>query len=343
MSLQSPMTRERLESALAKQPRTPLAHLPTPLDECPRLAEILSGNTNGPRMFIKRDDLTGQALGGNKVRHLEYRVGDALARGCDTFIYADPYNAARATAAACARVGMRCVLLIHGHRDRPLQGNLLLAQLLGAELVFLDTDDPSEARQQVSATRQRLENEGLKPYPLQELLWYHLSAVISYLNAALELEQQLSDLGITKTHIYMVTGHSHTGLQLAAKLLGLPWKLTGIAVGQHFEREGPQAQWSKDTSDLLGFEQSLDPEEIETTFEYVGPGHGKPTRASVEAIKLVASTEGIILDPAYTGKAMAALINDVQKGRFSEEANIVFIHTGGIPLVFELAEELAKY
>ena len=341
--MKTPMTQERLESALANQPRVSLAHLPTPLDECPRLAQTLSGNAKGPRIFIKRDDLTGQALGGNKVRHLEYRMGDALARGCDTFIYADPYNAARATAAACAKVGMRCVLLIHGHRNRPLQGNLLLAQLLGAELVFLDTDDPREARQQVPEVRQRLEKEGRKPYALQELPWYHLSAVVSYLNAALELEQQLGDLSITNAHIYIVTGHSQTGLQLAAKLLGLPWKLTGVAVGQHFEHEQPQAQWSRDASELLGFEQSLGPGEIETTFEYVGPGHGRPTQTSVGAIKLVASTEGIILDPAYTGKSMAALINDVQRGRFSNEDNIVFIHTGGIPILFEVAHELAKY
>ena len=343
MSTQTYVTPEELRSALSKQPRTSLAHLPTPLDECQRLSEALSPTAKGPRIFIKRDDLTGQALGGNKVRHLEFRIGDALALGCDTFLYADPYNAARCTAAACAKVGMGCVLVVHGHKETELQGNLLLAHLLGAELVFLDTDIQREAWAQVPVVRQRLEQEGRKPYAVQEMPWFNLSAMFSYLDAGLELAKQLRERRIDKAHIYIVNGHSQTGLQLTAKLLGLTWTFTGVAIGQYFEEERPLAEWSRMATDYLGFSQSLDPGEIETTFDYVGGGHSVVTQQGVDAIKLTARTESIILDPAYTGKCMAALMNDVRRGRFSSEDNIVFIHTGGIPIVFEAAQEITRF
>ena len=159
------VTQDQIQAALAAQPRVSLANLPTPLEECPRLSRALSAGAEGPRIFIKRDDLTGQALGGNKVRHLEFRVGDALARGCDTFIYADANNAARATAAACAKVGLRCVLLVYGHRQEHLQGNMLLASVLGAEMEFLNTDDRSDATSRVAAVRHSWRARGASPTP----------------------------------------------------------------------------------------------------------------------------------------------------------------------------------
>ena len=341
--MQTKVTVEQIQAALATQPRVSIANLPTPLEACPQLSRELSGGDNGPRIFIKRDDLTGQALGGNKVRHMEFRMGAALARGCDTFIYADANNAARATAAACAKVGLKCVLLIRGQRPDQLQGNMLLASVLGAELEFLGTEDRDEATARVSEVRERLEKEGRKPYALQEFPTYHLSAIFGYLDAAIEIRGQFEELGIDKAHIYMVNGHSQVGLQLGAKLMGMDWSLTGVAVGQHFEEDRPLATWSRMGSDLLGFSDSLDPGEIETTFDYVGPHHGAVTPEGVEAIKLTAATESVILDPAYTGKGMAALIADVRRGRFSEGDNVVFVHTGGIPMLFENAEEISRY
>ena len=341
--MQTKVTTEQIREALATQPRVSIAHLPTPLEECPQLSRALSGGKKGPRILIKRDDLTGQALGGNKVRHMEFRIGDAVARGADTFIYADANNAARATAAACAKVGLRCVLLVRGQRPDQLQGNMLLASVLGADLEFLNTEDRDEAAARVAEVRERLEKEGRKPYALQELPTYHLSAIFSYMDAAVELRGQLEGKGIDKVHFYMVNGHSQAGLQLGAKLMGLDWSFTGVAVGQHFEPDRPLSTWSRMGSDLLGFSESLDPEEIETTFDYVGPHHGSVTPEGVEAIRTTAATESVILDPAYTGKAMAALMADVRRGRFSEEDNLVFVHTGGIPMLFEAAEQVSRY
>jgi 1-aminocyclopropane-1-carboxylate deaminase/D-cysteine desulfhydrase-like pyridoxal-dependent ACC family enzyme len=341
--MQTKVTTEQIREALATRPRVSIAHLPTPLEECPQLSRALSGGEKGPRILIKRDDLTGQALGGNKVRHMEFRIGDAVARGADTFIYADANNAARATAAACAKVGLKCVLLVRGQRPEQLQGNMLLANVLGADLEFLNTEDREEAAARVAEVRERLEKEGRKPYALQELPTYHLSAIFSYLDAAVELRGQLESQGVDKAHVYMVNGHSQVGLHLGAKLMGLDWSFTGVAVGQHFEPDRPLSTWSRMGSDRLGFSESLEPEEIETTFDYVGPHHGSVTPESVEAIKMTAATESVILDPAYTGKAMAALIADVRRGRFSEDDVLVFVHTGGIPMLFEAAEEVSRY
>ena len=159
----------------------------------------------------------------------------------------------------------------------------------------------------------------------------------------LELDEQLKDRGIGKVHFYLVNGKGQAGLQLAAKLLGLPWTLTGVAVGQSFEAGRPLADWSRLAADYLGFKDSLDSEEIETTFDYLGPGHSAVTQAGVDAIKLVASTEGIILDPTYTAKAMAKLMDDVRGRRFEEDDKLVFFQTGGIPILFEAAEELSNY
>lgn len=341
--MQTKLTPEQIREALATRPRVPIAHLPTPLEDCPQLSRELSGGEKGPRILIKRDDLTGQALGGNKVRHMEFRMGDALDQGADTFIYADANNAARATAAACAKVGLRCVLLVRGQRPDRLQGNMLLATVLGADLEFLNTEDREAAAARVAEVRERLEKEGRKPYALQELPTYHLSAIFSYLEAAVELRGQLEEKGIDRVHVYMVNGHSQAGMQLGAKLMGLDWSFTGVAVGQHFEPDRPLATWARMGSDLLGFSESLDPDEIETTFDYVGPHHGAVTAQCVEAIRLTAATESVILDPAYTGKGMAALIADVRGGRFTEEDNVVFVHTGGIPMLFEAAEQVSRY
>ena len=343
MSQQSHISSQDVRSALEKLPRVPLANLPTPLEECPRLSEALSPGGKGPRIFIKRDDLTGQALGGNKVRHLETRLGDALARGCDTFIYADKSNAARATAAACAKLGMRCVLLVASHRDIPLQGNLLMARVLGAELVFLESTDPMKALAEVPVVEKRLREEGRKPYALQQLPWFDISGVASYLQAALELDQQLRDRGIDRSHFYLVAGHSQIGLQLYGKLLGLHWKATGVLIGQPNEADRAWADWCRTAVDHMGFPTSLSLDEIDIAFACGPEEYAVPTEAGAEAIKLTARTESVILDPTYTGKAMSVLIDHVRRGKVDPDEALVFVHTGGIPVLFESAQGLSKF
>ena len=338
MVQQAYMTRDALRAALENLPRVRIAFLPTPLQECPRLSQALGG----PPILVKRDDLTGQALGGNKDRHSEFRIGYALAEGYDVYIYVADSNAGRSAAAACAKLGMRCILLVKGHKEIAQQGNLFLEHLLGAELIFLDNEDEESLKTEMKALEERLRHESWKPYVIQNLPWFHHSGIFSYLVATLELEQQLLERGVQKAHFYMVAGHSQAGLQLGAKLLGLPWRVTGIAVGQYFESHTPMASWSQEAAAFLGLPASLTPEEVVTTFDYMGPTYGSLTEAGTEAIRLVATTENIILDPRYTGKAMAALIDHVRKGKTSAEETLVFIHTGGIPHVFQDARELTK-
>ena len=327
------MTQDALASVLKKVPRTPLAYLPTPLEEANNLSKALGG----PKILIKRDDLTGQALGGNKMRHLEYRLADALRKGCDTYVYADSKNAGRQTACACAKTGMKCIL-VTPPLQRPYQGNMLLSVLFGAELreAGESKEDGISAAEQIGI---ELAAAGHKPYVAQAEPMFHMSGVISYLNATLELQKQLPDIGITKVHIFLVNGHSQVGLQLGAKILGLPWRVTGIGVGQDFEQDFPLPGWSKQVASTLGLPTDLPASEIETTFDYVET-YSVPTKGSVEAINLTASTEGIVLDPAYSGKSMHGMIDYITSGKISPDVPVVFIHTGGIPKLFEHADEV---
>ena len=291
MAQDSYLSEHELSTLLQTIPRIPLAHLPTPLEEAANLSKVLKG----PRILIKRDDLTGHALGGNKMRHLEYRIADAFQQGCDIYVYADSNNAARQTAAACAKTGMRCMLLTPP-LQRPFQGNMLLSVLFGAEIreVVETKKDELAASQKVGI---ELANSGSKPYVAQAEPMFHMSGIISYLNATLELHQQLKEANITKAHIFVVNGHSQVGLQLGAKLLGLPWRVTGIGVGQYFEQDLPLSGWSKQCAATLNLPTDLPESAIETTFDYVET-YSTPSQGSVEAINLTARTEGIILDPA---------------------------------------------
>jgi 1-aminocyclopropane-1-carboxylate deaminase/D-cysteine desulfhydrase-like pyridoxal-dependent ACC family enzyme len=331
------MNRDELVAILSRVPRTRLAHVPTPLERCDRLADTI-GATN---VFVKRDDCMGDSFGGNKVRHMEFRLADASLKGCDAFIFADKSNAARATAAACAKIGMRCILLIPGHHNG-FQGNLLLSHLLGAELIFLDTTDYEESLLELEMLKNRLESAGARPYAVQLLEWDHISAVLSYLDVALELMKQFDEVGVDKAQLFLVTGHSHVGLQLAVKLLDLPWHVTGVAVGQFFENDLPHAEWAKMTTEYLGISQGLSSTDINVTFSYVGSGLGTITSQCREAILTAGSKQGIILDPSYTGKAMAALIDHARRGNYGPDEALVFVHTGGTPIVFESAQELSS-
>ena len=329
------MSQDALATLLKKIPRTPLAYLPTPLEEAGNLSKALGG----PRILIKRDDLTGQALGGNKMRHLEYRLADAFRKGCNTYVYADSKNAGRQTASACAKTGIKCVL-VTPPLQKPYQGNMLLSVLFGAEL-----REAGESKEDgISAAKKigiELTNAGYKPYIAQEEPMFHMSGVISYLNATIELQEQLKNIGITRVHIFIVNGHSQVGLQLGAKMLGLPWRVTGIGVGQDFEQDMPLSGWSNQCARTLGLPTDLPATEIETTFDYVET-YSVPTKGSIEAIHLTASTEGIVLDPAYSGKSMHGLIDYITSGKLSPDIPVVFIHTGGIPKLFEHATEVVS-
>ena len=326
------LSRESLQEALSKLPRVPLAVKPTPLEECPRLSKALGG----PRILIKRDDNTGLALGGNKARHLEFRIADAKAKGCDVYINTNVWvsNNARIVAAACAKVGMRCIFVVRDGNDKPLQGNMLLDHLLGAEIHRLESDDREEVNTYCRDLAAKLRADGHTPYLSTEELFARISGTLAYLDCSMELVGQMEELGIDESHIYLVAGTSMTGLALGAKLMGLPWKVTGIYSGDRPNIHDAIFLYANGVKDVLDLPVSLDLDDFRLYLDYVGAGYAIPNDKGVEAIKLVASTEGILLDPTYTGKAFAAVIDDIGKGILGPSDTVVFVHTGGLPAIF---------
>ncbi len=337
MSPERLATADEVRAAIAALPRTRLAHLPTPLEKCPGLAAALAPDGRGPAVYVKRDDLTGLGVGGNKIRHFEFRVGDALAAGCDTMIYVDDANAGRAAAAACARAGLRYVQIVPVGDPPPSESNLMLSRIMGAELHFVPVSGPRrpEAHELAAELESALRRQGSRPYRLQALPMFDLSGVVAYMLATLELAEQLAHAGIEPAHIFTVTGHGHAGLHYAAKLLGLPWTVTGVGIDQVFEPDVPIAGWAARVAGLLALPECLANEDIEVDSRYAAPGYHQPSEASLEAVKLAARTEGLLLDPAYTGKAMAALIDHVRSGAADPGTPVVFIHTGGLPMLFD--------
>ena len=328
------MSRQSLQEAIGKLPRISLAALPTPLEECPRLTHALGG----PRILIKRDDNSGLAFGGNKSRHLEFRIADARAKGCDVFINSNVWvsNNARIVAAACAKVGMRYIFVVRDGKGKPFQGNLLLDKILGAELHMLNMglDDREAVNEYCRDLAERLKKGGHRPYLGSEEPFARISGTIGYLDCTTELEGQLKERGIDRTHVYLVAGTSMTGLALGAKLLGLPWKVTGVYAGDRPNIEEAIKLYADNAKEVLGLPASLDPSEVDIYTDYVAPAYAVPNEKGVEAIKLVARTEGVLLDPTYTGKAFAAVVDDIRDGKLTADDTVVFVHTGGLPALF---------
>mgnify|MGYP005852880001 CR=1 FL=1 len=329
-----PITAGQLRELINRVPRVRLAHAPTPLEELPRLARALGG----PRLFVKRDDLTGLAFGGNKVRNLEFRLAEALQAGADTVIMCVDIlsNSARQTAAAATRCGLRTVLVLKGERPDHVTGNLLVDYLLGAEIIF--APDTTAQRRAVAEAVERLHREGRRPFVLNDSPMFAIAAALAYAEATLELLGQLQAQGIgpERLHLYI----SSTGKGQPA--LGLPVKVTGVAVHHtNGEARAWVARGVNDAAAFLGLDLHVAPDEIDNRDDYVGPGYGMPSGAGNEAMLLAARTEGLLLDPVYTAKAFAAIIDDVRCGQLGRDDTAVFVHTGGLPLLFNLAERIA--
>lgn len=335
----------RLEERLARLPRVGLAHLPTPLEEAPRL----SAQLGGPRILIKRDDLTGLALGGNKPRKLEFLMGDALARGADAIVIsaAAQSNMVRMTSAAAAKLGLDIYPVLRGTPDAEVQGNLLLDHVFGAHITFIDTADPYS---QLSVdTMQRVMTElqarGRKPYLIDMRYESGPLAAIGFVAASVEIARQLAELDVQPSHLFLGTGSGTTqaGLILGAALLGLPYRVVGISVQQPADRMTPRiVDKARGAARLLDAEASgLDVPAV-VDDDYIGQAYGTPTDAGTEALKLLARQEGIILDPVYTAKALSGLIGWIRQGRLSRHDTVVFLHTGGAPALFAHGHLLAN-
>lgn len=331
---------EALLHRIDQLPRARLAHLPTPLEEVPRFANRIGD----ARVFIKRDDCTGLLLGGNKARHNEFLLGDAVDQGCDMVVWGAGVqsNNCRQTAAGCAILGLECRLyLSRGHYSTEPQGNLLLDYLVGAEVEFTDAVIGPELDALLAAKAAEFRAAGRKPY-----FWHRPRVVplaaISYAACVAEIVQQLAERDLKPDAIYVSSsGATGAGVALGAKLLGLTCPVRLICP-MHWPWHIPTAlaKDANDAAEMLGLSQRLKPEEIDADESFVAPGYGKPSPAGKEAMRLLASTTAILTDPVYSAKALAGLIADVRAKRYAKDAVIVFIHTGGVPAIFANPSEV---
>ncbi|TGU99759.1 pyridoxal-phosphate dependent enzyme [Mesorhizobium sp. M00.F.Ca.ET.151.01.1.1] len=339
----SHVSRANLEGALALLPRARLAHLPTPLDFCPRLTEALGG----PKIWFKRDDCTGLAFGGNKVRQHEYILGDALSRGVDVVVQgaASQSNQSRQLAAAAARLGLECILMPRkdAHFEH-VQGNQLIVRRFGAKVIPIEANTSTkQAKQDMAA---RLEAGGRRPMILGMGAERALTlAAVAYVGAYLELWGQLEALDEPMpTHLYVTSQVStQAGLQAAAELLGHNVKICGInpmdARNEAYETPEEIAARCRAAAELLGFRLAIGSERINNSTDFVGEDYGTPAAAAQEAADLLARTEGILVDPVYSGKGFSGLVSDIKAGVLRKSDRVVFLHTGGLPAIFSYSSQ----
>lgn len=315
-------------------PRVAFAQLPTPLAPLNRLTEELGG----PRLHIKRDDLTGLAGGGNKARKLEFLVADALAHasGCLVTVGGVQSNHCRQTAAAAAQSGLRCVLVLRGAPPAEENGNLLLDRLLGAELVWAGAREREEVMDEVVAAETAAGN---RPYAIPLGGSTPLGAV-GFAMALAELLEQ-APVAFDRVVVASSSGGTQAGLVAGAALLGYEGEILGISIDEDADSlQSIVAERASAAAALLGKATTIDPRNVRVCADYLGAGYGVLGQAERDAIRLFATREGILLDPVYTGRAAAGMIDLVRKRRFGSEENVLFWHTGGTPALYAYAAEL---
>jgi L-cysteate sulfo-lyase len=317
---------------LAQFPRIKLCQAPTPLEFLPNLTKSLGG----PDILIKRDDLTGMGGGGNKVRKLEYLAGEAVALGANHLVTqgAVQSNHVRQTAAVAAKLGMRCTAVLE-HRietndpEYLNSGNVLLDRLMGIDIEYRPGGTDMQAA--IEAVGAKLEGEGAKPYLIPGG-GSNPTGALGYVHVAAELVGQLNEQGLSIDVLVHATGSAGTQAGLVAGLhaLNSPIPVLGIGVrNPRDKQESNVRKLAEATLRHLGIAAPLPTSAVQANCDYVGAGYGIPTPGMVEAVQMVARTEGIFLDPVYSGKGMAGLIDLIRKGRFTKGQTVVFLHTGG--------------
>ncbi len=326
---------------LSRYARTHFAHLNTPLEPMKELSKHLGG----PNIWIKRDDCTGLAGGGNKTRKLEFLMGDAIQKGADTIITqgATQSNHARQTAAIATKLGMNCHVLLEDRTcsknvDYNYNGNVLLDQIFGAPLTKLPAGtDMNQAMEQLA---ERLKKEGKKPYIVPGGGSNAIGA-LGYVNAALELLCQSNDMSLKIDHVVHATGSAGTQAGLVTGLVASNSQIPVLGISVRAEKEAQENNvfaLAEKTADHLGVSGVVKRTDVVANSEYVGEGYGIPTDGAMEAIELFARKEAILLDPVYSAKGAAGLIDLVRKGHFEKDENIVFLHTGGSQALFGYRE-----
>lgn len=325
-------------------PSVKLTHLPTPFEEAPRFARAIGG----PRIFIKRDDMTSLSLGGNKARKLEFLLGEAVALGCDCVVTCGgpQSNHARMTAGAARKYGLDPVLVLDGHDPGYRQGNLLLDHILGSDIVFAGSESTGEVMDRV---KKELIAKGRRPYVIP-VGGSNPIGTLGYVACAQEIIEDIRAAGVTPRALYVPAGSCGTlaGLVLGKILFDAGFEVIGVAVSADSATKEERAlDLVMQTASILKSRASheirkrlsrITPDvaraQVRVSGKQVGEGYGIPTGACLEAVELLARNEGIFTDPVYTAKALAGLVDDVRRGTYSSQEAVVFLHTGGVPANF---------
>ena len=317
---------------LAKFPRVRIAHLPTPLEPMPRLSEHLGG----PEIWIKRDDCTGLSTGGNKTRKLEFLMAEAREQGADLVMTqgATQSNHARQTAAAAARLGMDCHILLedrtgYNHENYKFNGNVLLDHLHGATMESRGPDLDMNAEMEAVADAFREKGRSVYTIPGGGS---NPTGALGYVNCALELLGQLADAGLVIDHLLLATGSAGTQAGLVTGLRAMNAGIPLLGIGVRAPREKQEESvfgLAVRTAEKIGAAGAVTRGDVVANTDYVGPGYGIPAEDTLEAIDLFARFEGILLDPVYSAKGAAGMIDLIRKGTFKKGQRIVFLHTGG--------------
>jgi L-cysteate sulfo-lyase len=331
---------EEVRKCVARLPRVDLAHLPTPLEEAPRFAERLGGT----RILIKRDDCTGLLFGGNKTRHNEFLLADALRQGADMIVWGAGVqsNNCRQTAAACAKLGLECRLyLTRANHDADVQGNLLLDYLVGAKVEIVDLPMGPEMNALLATKAKEFRAAGRRPYFWEPKQGRPIAAV-SYVLCMAEIVEEIRAQGLKPAAIYISSaGGTGAGMALGRVLMGVPCPVRLICpIRWPWKVQDDLVEVANETAVLLGLPHRLTAEDVIASEEYIGAAYGAVTPEGWEALDQLAKTEGILLDPVYTAKAMAALIQDIRRHRLKPGETAIFVHTGGTPAVFAYRDEL---
>jgi D-cysteine desulfhydrase family pyridoxal phosphate-dependent enzyme len=309
-------------------PKIHIAVLPTPIQPLPRLSALL-----GPRIMVKRDDMTGLAFGGNKTRKLETVLADARAGGAQTLVTvgAAQSNHCRQTAALAAQMGLGCVLVLSGEEPERASGNLLLDKLFGAEIVWTTREKRSAALKVAFDTAWEA---GRRPY-LIPLGASNALGAAAYHDAFEEMTKQLGQVKVDWLVVASSSGGTQAGLALGAKRAAWSGHVLGISIDEpEHDLKETVAFLANEASDRLGYKTRLDPDDVMVNADYLGAGYGILGEREIEAIRLCAQTEGLLLDPVYTGRAAAGMIDLIRKGFVGPGETVLFWHTGGQPALF---------
>ncbi|ADU29349.1 D-cysteine desulfhydrase [Evansella cellulosilytica] len=321
-------------------PRRIYTEAPTPIEKVTRFAAGLGG----PNLYIKRDDLLGLTAGGNKTRKLEFLMGDALEKGADTIITAGGIqsNHCRLTLAACVKEGLKCILVLEENEldlfHTKTSGNFLLFQLLGTENVKV-VPNGTDVYAEMEKLARQVRGEGRTPYVIP-VGGSNVTGITGYAACAEEIIEQAKEQGIQFDYVVCTSGSGgmHAGLVAGLLAVDSAAKVIGINISRGKEEQEEKVyQLTKETAKHLGLGREIPREAVVCFDDYVGPGYALPTEEMVEAVKRLASTEAILLDPVYTGKTMAGLIDLSGKNYFQREDNILFLHSGGTPALYAYA------